>query len=53
MIILQGKFIHICKVITWTKATAAHFLAKALLFRSSERNDDWNSAYVDSDLQEA
>lgn len=25
------------KGITWTKATAAHFLAKALLFRCSER----------------
>lgn len=41
------------KGITWTKATAAHFLAKALLFRSSERNADWNSAYVESDMQEA
>lgn len=29
----------------WTKYTAAHFLAKALLFRQSERCDDWNSAY--------
>ena len=30
---------------TWTRYTAAHFLAKALLFRQSERNDSWNSAY--------
>lgn len=30
---------------TWTKYTAAHFLAKALLFRQSERCNDWNSAY--------
>ncbi len=41
------------KGITWTKATAAHFLAKALLFRSSERNNDWNSSYIDADLAEA
>ncbi|WP_434036509.1 RagB/SusD family nutrient uptake outer membrane protein [Formosa sp. 4Alg 33] len=39
--------------ITWTKATAAHFLAKALLFRSSERNNDWNSEYIESDMNEA
>ncbi len=30
---------------TWTKYTAAHFLAKALLFRQSERCSKWNSAY--------
>lgn len=41
------------KGITWTKATAAHFLAKALLFRASERNSAWNAKYVDSDLDEA
>lgn len=35
---------------TWTKSTAAHFLAKALLFRSSERNDSWNGSYKDADL---
>ncbi len=29
--------------VSWTKATAAHFLAKAYLFAASERNDDWNS----------
>lgn len=35
---------------TWTKYAAAHFWAKALLFRVSERNDDWNSSYKDADL---
>ena len=30
---------------TWTRYTAAHFLAKALLFRQSERCSDWNSSY--------
>ncbi len=30
---------------TWTKYTAAHFLAKALLYRQSERCAKWNSAY--------
>lgn len=35
---------------TWTKYTAAHFLAKSLLFRCSERNDDWNSNYITDDL---
>lgn len=39
--------------ISWTKATAAHFLAKALLFRASERNSAWNSKYITSDLEEA
>lgn len=34
----------------WTKYTAAHFLAKALLLRVSERNDSWNSSYKDADL---
>ncbi len=38
---------------TWTKATAAHWLAKALLFRCSERNSSWNQSYIQSDLQEA
>lgn len=41
------------KGITWTKATAAHFLTKALLFRSSERNDAWNGPYKEADLAEA
>ncbi|MDR2475576.1 MAG: RagB/SusD family nutrient uptake outer membrane protein [Bacteroidales bacterium] len=35
---------------TWTKYTAAHFWAKALLFRASERNDSWNSTYKETDL---
>jgi len=30
---------------TWTKYTAAHFLAKALLYRQSERCSDWNGKY--------
>ena len=30
---------------TWTKYTAAHFLAKALLFRQSERCAKWNGSY--------
>ena len=30
---------------TWTKYTAAHFLAKALLFRQSERCSSWNGSY--------
>lgn len=29
----------------WTKYTAAHFLAKALLYRQSERCSSWNSKY--------
>ncbi|MDA3815795.1 MAG: RagB/SusD family nutrient uptake outer membrane protein [Prolixibacteraceae bacterium] len=35
---------------TWTKPAAAHFLAKTLLFRVSERNDNWNASYKDADL---
>jgi hypothetical protein len=31
---------------------AAHFLAKALLYRCSEINDDWNSSYKTADLAE-
>ena len=39
---------------TWTKYTAAHFLAKALLYRQSERCSDWNSSYpADADLKKA
>lgn len=30
---------------TWTKYTAAHFLAKALLYRQSERCAAWNGKY--------
>ncbi|MDR1456351.1 MAG: RagB/SusD family nutrient uptake outer membrane protein, partial [Tannerella sp.] len=33
-----------------TRTAAAHFLAKALLFRSSEINDDWNGSAKSADL---
>lgn len=33
-----------------TKWAAAHFLAKAHLFRASELNNGWNSSYVSADL---
>ena len=36
---------------TFTKPLAAHMLAKALLFRCSERNEDWNSSYIEQDLK--
>lgn len=43
--------------ITWTKASAAHFLAKACLFAASERNNDWNAdvkkAYLEEGLKAA
>ncbi|MDH6313157.1 hypothetical protein M2137_001944 [Parabacteroides sp. PFB2-10] len=39
---------------TWTKYTAAHFLAKALLYRQSERCESWNSKYdASTDLNKA
>lgn len=39
---------------TWTKYTAAHFLAKALLYRQSERCSSWNSKYTaETDLSRA
>ncbi len=39
---------------TWTRYTAAHFLAKALLFRQSERCASWNGGYnKDADLTKA
>jgi hypothetical protein len=34
------------------KDVAAHFLAKALLYRCSDINDDWNSSYKTNDLAE-
>lgn len=34
----------------WDKYAAAHFLAKALMLRVSERNDSWNAAYKAEDL---
>ncbi|MEH6659852.1 RagB/SusD family nutrient uptake outer membrane protein [Leeuwenhoekiella marinoflava] len=49
----EGEIYTYGKGVTWTKATAAHFLSKALLFRASERNDAWNSGYIESDLNEA
>src|SRR5262249_45663477 len=33
-----------------TKDAAAHYLAKAYLFRASEINDSWNSSYKATDL---
>lgn len=49
----EGEVFTYGKGITWTKATAAHFLAKALLFRASERCDAWNSSTKSADLAEA
>ncbi|MBN2814855.1 MAG: RagB/SusD family nutrient uptake outer membrane protein [Bacteroidales bacterium] len=37
---------------TFTKPAAAHFLAKALLFRCSEINEGWNTSYKSADLAE-
>jgi hypothetical protein len=51
--LFEGEVFTYGKGVTWTKATAAHFLAKSLLFRSSERNAAWNSSYKDADLKEA
>ena len=51
--LFKGEEFTYGKGITWTKATAAHFLAKALLFRASERCDAFNSATKDADLKEA
>ncbi|MDR1501863.1 MAG: RagB/SusD family nutrient uptake outer membrane protein [Prevotella sp.] len=35
-----------------TKWAAAHFIAKACLFRASEMNDSWNSGYKTQDLDD-
>lgn len=35
-----------------TKWAAAHFIAKACLFRASELNDSWNSGYKTQDLDD-
>lgn len=51
--LFEGEIYTYGKGITWTKATAAHFLAKALLFRASERCDSWNGSTKDADLTEA
>lgn len=57
----EGEVYTYGKGITWTKATAAHFLAKALLFRCSERcqkqfakdGTSRTDADIQADLQEA
>ena len=51
--LFEGEVFTYGKGITWTKATAAHFLAKALLFRASERCDAFNSSTKEADLREA
>ena len=51
--LFEGEVFTYGKGITWTKATAAHFLAKALLFRASERCDAFNSNTKEADLKEA
>ncbi len=51
--LFEGEVYTYGKGITWTKATAAHFLAKALLFRASERCSAWNNQYKQTDLNEA
>lgn len=51
--LFEGEVYTYGKGVTWTKATAAHFLAKALLFRASERCDAWNSSTKEADLKEA
>lgn len=51
--LFEGEVFTYGKGVTWTKATAAHFLAKALLFRASERCDAFNSATKEDDLKEA
>jgi hypothetical protein len=35
-----------------TKYAAAHYIAKACLFRASELNDSWNNAYKEQDLND-
>lgn len=59
--LFEGEVYTYGKGITWTKATAAHFLAKALLFRCSERcqkqfakdGTSRTDADIQADLQEA
>ncbi len=59
--LFEGEVYTYGKGITWTKATAAHFLAKALLFRSSERavaqfakdGTDRTDVDIKKDLEEA
>lgn len=49
----EGEDDRFGKGVTWCKSTAAHWLAKALLFRVSERNDSWNEKYKNTDIDEA
>lgn len=59
--LFEGENYTYGKGITWTKATAAHFLAKALLFRCSERcqkqfaadGTSRTQADIEADLREA
>ncbi|MBO5456891.1 MAG: RagB/SusD family nutrient uptake outer membrane protein [Muribaculaceae bacterium] len=51
--LFEGEDARYGQGVTWCKSTAAHWLAKALLFRVSERNDSWNSAYRTNDIAEA
>ncbi|MBQ9356904.1 MAG: RagB/SusD family nutrient uptake outer membrane protein [Prevotella sp.] len=52
--LFKGEEFTYGKGITWTKATAAHFLAKALLFRASERCESFTTeASRKADLEEA
>lgn len=51
--LFEGEDARYGQGVTWCKSTAGHWLAKALLFRVSERNDSWNSAYKAADIDEA
>ena len=52
--LFEGENFTYGKGISWTKATAAHFLAKALLFRASERCESFTTEESrKADLQEA
>ncbi len=51
--LFEGEDYRYGKGVTWCKSTAAHWLAKALLFRVSERNDSWNASYKQADIAEA
>lgn len=51
--LFEGEDARYGQGVTWCKSTAAHWLAKALLFRVSERNDSWNAKYKDQDIAEA
>lgn len=51
--LFNGEDYYYGKGQTWTKATAGHFLAKALLFAASERCSAWNSGVKEQYLREA